>query len=42
MCIRDRINAIYGKKIGMTQIFNEDDRVVPVTVIQACLLYTSS
>ena len=29
------INAIYGKKIGMTQIFNEDDRVVPVTVIQA-------
>ena len=29
------INAIYGKKIGMTQIFNEDDRVVPVTVIVA-------
>ncbi len=29
------INAIYGKKIGMTQIFGEDDRVVPVTVIQA-------
>ena len=27
--------AIIGKKIGMTQIFNEDDRVVPVTVIQA-------
>ena len=25
------INAIYGKKIGMTQIFNEDDRVVPVS-----------
>ena len=33
MC--DMINAIYGKKIGMTQIFNEDDRVVPVTVIQS-------
>ena len=29
------INAIYGKKIGMTQIFGEDDRVVPLTVIQA-------
>lgn len=29
------INAIYGKKIGMTQVFAEDDRVIPVTVIQA-------
>lgn len=29
------INTIYGKKIGMTQIFSEDDRVLPVTVIQA-------
>ena len=29
------INAIYGKKIGMIQIFGEDDRVIPVTVIQA-------
>ena len=29
------INAIYGKKIGMTQIFTEDDKLVPVTVIQA-------
>lgn len=29
------INAIYGTKLGMTQIFNEDDRIVPVTVIQA-------
>ena len=29
------INAIYGKKIGMTQIFSEDDRVIPVTDIQA-------
>ena len=28
------INAIYGKKLGMTQIFNEDDVLVPVTVIQ--------
>ncbi len=29
------INAIYGKKIGMTQIFSEDDKVIPITVIQA-------
>ena len=29
------ITTIYGKKIGMTQIFMEDDRVIPVTVIQA-------
>ena len=29
------INAIYGKKIGMTQLFNENDEVVAVTVIQA-------
>lgn len=29
------INAIYGKKIGMTRSSAEDDRVVPVTVIQA-------
>ena len=29
------VNAIYGKKIGMTQIYNENDQVVPVTVIQA-------
>ena len=29
------INAIYGKKLGMTQIFDEKDRVIPVTVIVA-------
>ena len=29
------INAIYGTKLGMTQIFSEDDQVIPVTVIQA-------
>ncbi|WP_368489095.1 50S ribosomal protein L3 [Clostridium sp. BJN0013] len=27
--------AILGKKLGMTQIFNENGRVVPVTVIEA-------
>ena len=25
------INAIYGKKIGMTQLFNDKDEVVAVT-----------
>ena len=29
------INAIYGKKLGMTQIFVEGDKLVPVTVILA-------
>lgn len=29
------INAIYGKKIGMTQLFDEDGVVTPVTVIEA-------
>ena len=29
------IDSIYGKKLGMTQIFAEDDTVVPVTVVQA-------
>jgi large subunit ribosomal protein L3 len=29
------IKGILGKKIGMTQIFEEDGRVCPVTVIQA-------
>jgi large subunit ribosomal protein L3 len=27
--------AIIGKKVGMTQVFNEDGTVVPVTVVQA-------
>lgn len=29
------VNTILGRKIGMTQIFDENDNVVPVTVIQA-------
>ncbi len=29
------MNEIYGKKLGMTQLFTEDDVLVPVTVIQA-------
>ncbi len=27
--------GILGTKLGMTQIFDDDSRVVPVTVIQA-------
>lgn len=27
--------AILGKKVGMTQIFDEDGRVIPVTVVEA-------
>ena len=29
------INMILGRKIGMTQVWDDDDNVVPVTVIQA-------
>ena len=29
------VNTILGRKLGMTQIWDEDDNVVPVTVIQA-------
>ena len=29
------INTILGRKIGMTQVWNEQDEIVPVTVIQA-------
>ncbi len=27
------LKGILGKKIGMTQVFSENDKVVPVTVI---------
>ena len=27
--------AIIGKKIGMTQIFNENGKLIPVTVVEA-------
>ena len=29
------IKGIIGKKIGMTQVFDENGRAIPVTVIQA-------
>jgi large subunit ribosomal protein L3 len=30
-----KVKGILGKKIGMTQVFNEDGTVVPVTVVEA-------
>ncbi len=29
------VNAILGRKLGMTQVWGEDDNIVPVTVIEA-------
>ena len=29
------ITTIYGTKLGMTQFFTEDDKLIPITVIQA-------
>jgi large subunit ribosomal protein L3 len=29
------VRGILGKKVGMTQIFDDDGRVIPVTVIEA-------
>ena len=29
------VRGILGKKVGMTQIFDDDGRVVPVTVVEA-------
>ena len=29
------VNTIIGRKLGMTQVWDEDDNVVPVTVVQA-------
>ena len=29
------MKAIIGKKVGMSQIFDENGRVIPVTVIEA-------
>ena len=34
--------AIIGKKVGMTQIFNADGKVIPCTVIEAASLRCNS
>ena len=31
----NQMKGILGKKVGMTQIFDEDNRVIPVTVVEA-------
>lgn len=33
--VRRMAKAILGKKLGMTQVWSEDDRLLPVTVIEA-------
>ena len=35
MCIRDWINGILGKKLGMTRVLEENGAVTPVTVVEA-------
>ncbi len=35
------VKAILGKKVGMTQVFNEDGEAVPVTVIEAGPCYVT-
>ena len=35
------IEGILGRKVGMTQVFSEDGRVVPVTVVQAGPCYVT-
>ena len=35
------MKGLIGKKVGMTQVYDEKGVLIPVTVVQACLLYTS-
>src|SRR5436190_8012431 len=35
------VQGLLGRKVGMTQIFSEDGRVVPVTVIEAGPCYVT-
>ena len=35
MTIDRQITGILGTKLGMTQVFDENNRIVPVTVVQA-------
>ena len=36
-----QMKGILGKKVGMTQIFDDDGRVVPVTLIEAGPCYVT-
>ena len=46
VCIRKdkKVKSLIGKKIGMTQIYDEKGKTVPVTVIQAgpCVAHSSA
>lgn len=35
------VNGLWGKKIGMTQVFNNENKVVPVTVIDVANWYVT-
>ena len=35
------MKAIIGKKVGMTQIFDESGKVIPVTVVELSLIHIS-
>ena len=35
------MRGLIAKKLGMTQVFEDGGLVIPVTIIEACLLYTS-
>ncbi len=35
------VNGLWGKKIGMTQVFSQDNKVVPVTVIDIANWYVT-
>lgn len=35
------VNGLWGKKIGMTQVFSEENKVVPVTVIDVAHWYVT-
>ena len=35
------VNGLWGKKIGMTQVFSQNDKVVPVTVIDDANWYVT-
>ena len=35
------VNGLWGKKIGMTQVFSDQNKVVPVTVIDVAQWYVT-
>ena len=35
MTIERQVKGVLGEKLGMTQVFDENNRIVPVTVVKA-------